>query len=54
MTRKGVAYFVFVLLLIILLNVYRQGGPYAVKSWLGAKFLNRPLPRPEVGRGAAA
>lgn len=28
-------------------NAWRQGGTYALKSWLSAIFLNRPYPRPK-------
>lgn len=32
---------VFVLLAIILVNVYREHGPAGVRMWLASKFLNR-------------
>jgi len=44
---------VLLVVLIILANVWREGGDYAVRSWFRAKFWNDPLRRPQVGRGAA-
>lgn len=35
----------FVVLAIVLLNVYREHGVYGVRSWLRAKVVNDPLPR---------
>jgi hypothetical protein len=32
----------FIVLCIVLINVWRKGGTPAVRSWFGAKFLNRP------------
>jgi hypothetical protein len=33
---------VFAILAVILINVYSQGGTPAVRSWIAAKFLNKP------------
>lgn len=51
---KTLAGAVLLILIIIAYNVYREGGTPAVRSWLRAKFLNRPDPDPRArarGRG---
>lgn len=42
-TAAGAA---LLLLALIGFNAWRQGGAYALRSWLSSIFLNRPLPRP--------
>ena len=39
---RSIASIVLMLLVIIWINAYRQGGMDAVYSWFAAKFLNRP------------
>lgn len=47
-TFAGIA---FVLIVVVLINVYRRHGSYGVRSWLKAKFLNAPDPaRKAAGR----
>lgn len=52
MRRAPVATMIALLLAIVLLNVWREGGTPAVKSWVKAKFLNKPDPRPRQLRAA--
>ncbi len=41
----------FLIVFIVLFNVWREAGAYGVRSWIRKVFLNRPLPPP--GRAAA-
>jgi hypothetical protein len=47
---KTVAGFVFIILAIVLVNAYREGGTFAVRSWFAAKLVNKPAPRPQIAR----
>lgn len=38
------------LLVIVAFNAYRQGGTYALRSWMSKIFLGRPLERPVLAR----
>lgn len=50
---KSFASGVLVFLLVILVGVYSSEGSYGVRSWFGAKLLNRPLTPPTRTRGRA-
>jgi hypothetical protein len=43
----------FVVLAIILINVYGTYGPGGVTAWLSAKFLNRPHPELRLDKTAS-
>lgn len=47
---KTFAALFFVFLLVILINVYSQGGNDAVRKWFGAKFANKTYRRPPEPR----
>lgn len=37
----------WLLLAIVLINVYRTYGAYGVRAWFAAKFLNKQLDKPQ-------